>query len=994
MNRSFPFRFILAALLSVCALPCVSSAFDAPPGLTSSVTRRIWRAQDGLPDQTVQAFAQTADGYLWIGTKGGLLRFDGARFVVYDHANTPGLGESSVNCLLATRDGNLWIGTEGGGLYRYRNGVFSAVPTQDGRSDSFVRFIFKDTRGRLWVGGDQGLFLEAHNHLKRIDGSHGVPPIFVRAIAEDAQGNIWVGGTLLLRIDPRGKVRQVPFPGGPNHNLVTTIVSRGGTLWFGTLSGLRVLDADGHTHIVGKPDWTIQTLQQSSDGALWIGTLGNGALRYDHGTFERAVAPVDLPSNTVFAIFEDKEHDLWLGTQSGMERLTASPVTILPFPAASDSQFETIYGDRDGSVWCAATHLFHIRGDRVQLAAIPGLPNGTRVRTLLRDRSGALWVGTDGQGVFRIGRQGVRQYAVYNGMGNNFPRVLLQAADGSIWVGTDGGLSHIAASGISSYNTPQGLAYFSVTALLEDTKGALWIGTSRGLSDLRAGHFVQNTATRTLSREKIWSLYQDESGALWIGTSDGLYRLQHGALTRYSTQQGLPENVIYQVFGDHAGHLWLSSPGSVAQVDRATLVAQLTLKHPPPLSVMLYPIAQDFGSAVLYSGMQSAGFLDAHGNAWFPSNRGPVRIRAEHGTPSTEAHFPVVIDSLTVDGQARPITDSVTLSPGTARVAIGFAAILLRSQQDLRYRYRLDGFDRTWNDTQGSRVASYTNLHPGTYRLRIQADETSNPTAVAQASLTLTQRPHFYKTEWFALLCAVALVLLIFAAHKLRMRQVAMRFQAVLEERNRLAREMHDTLIQDCAGVSALLEAVSKLDFVDKALCHELINHARRQVTTTIDETRSAVWDLRHSSLQGENIQIQLAIGEIARETQNRTGLTVDSVVTGEAFPLSGSDAHEVLMIAREAFANADRHAKASRVQVRLHFSPDSLKMNIEDDGIGFTVPEESAQSDDTHYGLRGMRERAGKLGANFSLQSAAGAGTGISIVVPRRAKIDARSSS
>lgn len=993
MGSFFSFGFTLAVFLLACPLPCASHALDAPPGLSSSVTRRIWRAQDGLPDQTVQAFAQTSDGYLWIGTKGGLLRFDGARFVEYDHANTPGLGESSVNCLLATGNGSLWIGTEGGGLYHYRGGVFRAIPTEDGHSDSFVRFIFKDTRGRLWVGGDQGLFRVSGDHLERIDGSHGVPAIFVRAIAEDAQANIWVGGTLLLRIGPHGKVLQVPFPGGPNHNLVTTIGSRGGDLWFGTLSGLRMLDADGHLHTVGNPDWTIQTLQQSSDGALWIGTLGNGVLRYDDGSFERAVAPNDLPSNTVFAIFEDREHDMWLGTQSGMERLTASPVTILPFPVAADTQFETIYGDRDGTVWCAATHLFHIRGDRVELATIPGLPPGTRVRTLLRDRSGTLWVGTDGQGVFHIGSHGARQYAVYNGMGNNFPRVLLQAADGSIWVGTDGGVSHITANGVFSYNTPQGLAYFSVTALLEDTKGALWIGTSRGLSDLCSGRFVQNAATRTLSREKIWSLYQDESGALWIGTSNGLYRFQHGALTRYSTQQGLPENVIYQVLGDDAGHLWLSSPGSVAEIDREALAAQLTHSHPPPLSVMLYPIAQDFGSAVLYSGMQPAGFLDAHGNAWFPSNKGAVRIRAAHVPHSAVAHFPVVIDSLSVDGLARPIAQSVILSPGTARVEVGFAAILLRSQQGLRYRYRLEGFDRTWNDAYGSHVASYTNLHPGTYRLRVQAYEVSNPSAIAQASLTLVQQPHFYKTEWFALLCVFAIVLLILAAHRLRMRQVAMRFQAVLEERNRLAREMHDTLIQDCAGVSALLEAVSKLDFADKALCHELIDHARQQVTTTIDETRSAVWDLRHSSLQGENIQIQLAIGEVARETQNRVGLPVECIISGEAFPLSGSDAHEVLMIVREAFANAARHAKAGRLQVRLHFSPGSLKINIEDDGIGFAILEEPAQHEDIHYGLRGMRERADKLDAVFSLESVPGAGTKISLTLPRRTRVELRNS-
>ncbi len=971
-------RVVLYAIALAAILSGAPQAFGiSPSNLTTGYTRRLWRTQDGLPDQTVQAIAQTPDGYLWIGTKGGLLRFDGSHFVVYDHADTPGLSESSINCLSVSRDGSLWIGTEGGGLVRYRDQVFRAYPTEDGLSDSFVRAIFEDDRGVLWVGGDQGLFQVEGAGLKRIDGLGGVPSIFVRAIVEDTENHVWVGGTTLLRFTGQ-TAREYALPGGPSLNLVSSMLaSRNGTLWIGTLSGLHTLTSSGALRAVDEVVGAVQTLRENSDGSLWIGTLGRGAFVARNGAVAALSAPDFLPSNTVLAIFEDSEHNLWLGTEAGILRLSRSPVAITPFPGASDSQFETIYQDHDGSVWAASAHLFHIHHGVVARAVFPMIPN-VHVRTLLRDRRGGLWIGTDGAGLYHLASGHIARY-ISPAIANDFIRVILQVRDGSLWIGTDGGLSHLTISGITNYNTPNGLSYFSVTALLEDYRGDLWIGTSRGLSHLRLGRFVNDSVTAIMKHEKIWSIHEDPEHGLWFGTSNGLYSLNVGRLARFTTAQGLADNVIYQILEDHSSYLWLSGPTEVSRVDRHSIETSLRSHDHLHLGLTLYPISQDLESAEIYGGMQPAGFISQQNEVWFPSNKGPVHIQIPRETPQSPPAFPVVISRILAEGRELPVRSQIVIGPGDGRLEISFAAILLRSQEALRYRYKLDGFDHDWNEAFTRRTAYYTNLPPGKYRFRVAAYEIGTPDAVSQTTIEVDQQPHFYRTIWFYLTCLCVLWLAAWAIHRYRLRQLSMRFRAVLEERNRVAREMHDTIIQDCIGLSALLEAVSSLDFTDRSLSHELVDHAREQVRTTIDEARIAVWNLRHGEAQHQDLGI--LIREMTQQMQGAFGQPIACKVTGDAFPLPHRITHEAVMIVREALWNAHTHAHSTEVKVWVDFAGDDLTIDVQDDGIGFDSAAVPANAE-LHYGLLGMRERAERLGGELRIETSAGRGTTVRLLL------------
>ena len=953
------------------------AAWAAAPG---GYTRKLWQTQDGLPEQTVQAFAQTPDHYLWIGTTGGLLRFDGARFTLFDHGNTPQLHENSVFALLTSRDGSLWIGTEGGGLARLQNGRFRAYGAQDGLSDGFVRALYEDPGGTIWVGTDNGLLRFAGDRLVRVDGIGTVPAIAVHAIAKDHLGGLWVGGSRLLRLD-QGQVREYTLQGGSSQNRVKSILeTRDGTVWVGTVSGLHRLDpgAQRFTRVPGITQ-TVRVLRQMADGSLWVGTIGEGIRRIVGQESTAVTAPDSLPSNTVLNIFQDDEQNLWIGTQAGMLRLTRTPVRIVPLPQGADSDFGTLYADRDGTLWVVSTDVFRVRNGVAEPWAHPQL-GPLHARNIFRDRSGALWIGTDGDGLIRIDQSKVLRLTVRDGLVNNFIRVMLQSRDSSMWFGTDEGVSHWTPHGFVNYQMRDGLSYFSTRALIEDRNGDVWIGTDRGLSHMRSGTFLHDAATQALAEEKVWSIHEDPDGGLWFGTrSNGLYRWKSDRLTHFTTAQGLASNSIYQIVEDRTGGLWLSGPNGVSQLRRQEL--DEAADHPAQhLSLTLYSVSDEVETTQIYGGRQPSGCVDSQDGVWFPSNKGPIHIAHESAPPLPLP--PIVVDEVAIDGRSIDPAQPIVLAPGATRLEISWSPILLRSQEGMRFRYRLDNFDTAWSEASSRRVASWTNLPAGSYSFRVAAFEINRPQDVAELTLPIMQKPHFWRTWWFLGCCVLLLAAVVLGAYRFRLWQMQMRFEAVLDERARLAREMHDTVIQGCAGISALLEALASLREEETSLPQELLEHARRQVRTTIDEARQAVWNLRQGQPSGKMIATTLE--GMARQIGAESGIPVVCEITGKPFSLTQMAMHELMMMAREAVYNAVLHGHPQRIDVRVSFARNELTLEVRDNGAGFE-PAAVFAREDRHYGLVGMRERVESVGGDFHLDSAPGKGTDLKVRIPRK---------
>jgi ligand-binding sensor domain-containing protein/signal transduction histidine kinase len=975
----------VALLLSAWASAAQPSIDNARP-VAAAYSRRVWQSPDGLPEDFAQAITQTADGHLWIGTSGGLVRFDGVRFTVFNPANEPAFTSDSVYSLLTTRDGALWAGTEGAGLVRYHHGVFRAFGPSEGLNNRFVRVLYEDRAGRLWVGTDDGLYRLEGTAFVRVDGSRGAPTMSVHAVCEDRHGRILVGGTGLLVLES-DRVEYYRSSETFADNAIRTIrESRDGSVWIGTVSGLRRLDQG----VRGDPFLTprlldginISVLYESPSGQMWIATYGRGLMRFDKSGLATLTAPSSLPHDNVLAVFEDAEENVWVGTHGGLVRLRQSAANTITTSDGAPMSINTIYADRDGTLLVVALNgqLFHVVRQTLVPVALPPAVAAVPIRNVFRDRSGRLWIGTDGRGVVRLDGRTTVRFTMHDGLGNDFVRAFCEDADGGMWIGTDSGVSYWRDGTIQNYRRSTGLVYSSVRDLLIDRSGTVWVATDGGISRIRSGQYVTDGAVDRLRGHRVWALHEDDAGGIWMGTQGaGLFLLKDGALTQFTVAHGLPSNKIHFIGEDQEGHLWMSGPSGVVAVLRSDLEATRgnAARH---VAVRVYGTPEGLNTNQMTGGVQSAGVITPAGEIWLPSTKGAVRVVPER--PERRTPVSLLIEQVIADGQAVSVADDVRLPAGEGKVEIHYTSIRLGTPDRLRFKYWLENFDREWTVAGQRRVAYYTNIPPGTYRFHVAAYDMNAPQLETVKVMTLELRPHFYRTQWFLALCVLVLASATWGAYRLHLRSLRRQFAAVLEERGRLAREMHDTLIQGCVGVSTLLEAASHAQEISPALSGELLDRARSEVRAAVDEARLAVWNLRRGSPNGD--RFVPAVSQLARRISLDSGIEIPVHVEGVPVPLGGDTEDNLTMLIREALLNAIRHAAPKHLSVSLGFDGTRVRVEIEDDGQGFDSTLDPPENS-YHYGLIGMRERVEHLEGEFEIVSAPGQGTRIHLSIPLR---------
>ena len=925
---------------------------------------QAWVTENGLPQNTVQAIVQTQDGYLWIGTQEGLARFDGLNFTVFDKENTPAFKSNDIRFLVEDRQGRLWISTSYGLVCRH-NGQFTSFTVNEGLPDNSVGPIVEDTKGNVWIGTAGGLSRFENGNFKTFTAEQGLSRNVIQTLCARADGSVLVGtssGMQSLSNDQFSSFTLPDYVNIANINAIAETPDR--MVWFGTLDGLVLVNGPSSAPLTLSNN-RVSALRLDRAGALWVATSG-GVARVKNGSAEIFSAADGLSSNLILSIYEDREGSIWIGTEAGGLNLLKSKKfnTYTTKEGLPNDLVKAIFQDAQGGIWIGSNGggltLFK-NGNFTTWTTRAGLSSDV-VLSLAGDAGGTIWIGTpDGLNRFKDGK--FQTYTFAEGLSNDLVRSVLVDRNGVLWVGTRDGLNSFRDNEFTTYTTHDGLANNFIGAIYEDSKGNLWVGTLGGLNKIKDGKFQTFTTKDGLSSNTVISLYEDASGDLWIGTNGGgLNRFRDGKFVSFTNTP----DVIYRILEDKQQNLWCSSNKGIFRVNKNDL------DHP-----VFYGPADGTLTRECSGGGHPAGWKTSDGRIWFATIKGLAVIDPEN-IPLNTSPPPIAIEQLFVDNQSIPLTQKVTLSPGIARLDFYYTALSFIAPENVRFKYKLEGFDHDWIDGGGRRVASYTNLRPGNYKFRVIAANNDGVWNESGSALDFYLQPRFYQTYWFYLICVLLLALTAWQLYQLRVRRMALQFRAVLAERNRIAREIHDNLAQDILGISVQLELVARLMPAAAETAKGHLDRARMLVRNSMTEARRYVWDLRSQELQKKDLPAAL------RDTTKR--LTAESNVEtvvevgGLMRPLPVEVETNLLRIGQEAINNAVKHARANRIEVGLNFDTRNVRLSVRDNGRGFDPSEQIA---DGHFGLLGMRERAEQIGGVLSIDSAPERGTQIAVEVP-----------
>jgi ligand-binding sensor domain-containing protein/two-component sensor histidine kinase len=976
LRRAAPIVALFVASAGLPAAEPILPPQSEPP--RPAYASRVWRTQEGLPENRIRSLAQTPDGYLWVGTTGGLARFDGVRFVVYTRSNTPAIMEDHVRDLSVAADGTLWASTDGGGLLQYEDGQFRSFGLAEGLGNEFVNAALQDSQGNVYAATARGLYLMRDETFERIDEELRLTNIAFFSILERRDGSVLAAGQSGVFLIEQGRMR--PF--GKRKELEEVYIvaeTADESLWLATNNVFRAVEDEDQGAKGPQTQSVIGAISQDHAGNMLFGTQGDGLFVAPAGSETAVRFEADLPDRSVYAVIEDRERNIWVGTADGLVRLSVPDVEFLNQDhGLNDDNVLTVYSDRSGILWLTTVTgaVFRYENGAVEEVSMPVGARGLRLRGTYADRTGAFWFGTGNQGVVRIKDGNVERFTTANGLRNNAIEAFYEDRQGMLWVGTTSGLSRWDGKSFRNYYLEDGLCYGWVRTIAEDHNGDMLVGTDRGMSRFHDGKFVVDPAFEPLKRDRIWSIFPDGDGTLWIATrGSGLVRLRNGQASRITTREGLQSNSIFQLVGD-GKTLWMSGPLGISSAPLAGLNS-LADGEASTVAVFSYGISDGSGSAEINGGVQPAGHIAPDGELWFPSVKGALHFNPAR--PLSHDSFPVRIESALIDEQPAPTTGELVIGPGRHRVKIEFTACSLRSPGRVSFRYQLTPFDRQWTNVAGSRAAYYDNLPPGKYRFEVVASDGPLASDTSQAGFSVVVKPYIYQTGWFYALCVALAGALGAGVFLYQGRQTRERYNLLLAERTRIAREMHDTVVQDCIGISTLLEAAVVSAGSDQDQMLECLDDARLQVRLALDGARQALTDLRHDSfargLSGALVEFAKSLGEGAESP-------VTLEVVGPVQPLADSTNRALLLVAREAVRNALVHGAAKAVKVRLAFEQDAVRLEIRDNGCGFKPPTMQLATFG-HFGILGMRERMEQLGGSLEVTSSPGRGTTVCAVSP-----------
>ncbi len=954
----------------------------------------VWPAEEGgLPQNAVIAMVQTQDGYLWLGTLNGLVRFDGLRFTVFDESNTPGLSSSRIVKLFEDSKRNIWIGTETAGAALIKNGRVVGLDLGRGRREGMLRAACEDSLGGIWLYTKDGELGRYYN--EKVD-VWNVGRGEARAVIAEKSGLVWVGADQsLFALDPksiRSSATLAPVETVSVRRLDFLLASKTGGHW-------RLADGAIQKWVEGRLEkkWAypwptgkfVTSACEDEEGNLVVGTLAEGIFWFDNeGNVTRITEKEGLSYNSVLSLHADKEGSLWVGLDGGgLNRVKRQIFRVLNESVGLTVQ--SVAEDSQGGLWFSSNHQI----DYLKRDVLEHFPmNRYFVRPLLVDKAQNIWAGTY-VGLFRFEKN---LFGAAAGGKTQAWQIsaLHQDRAGQIWVGTQSGLVRWMDPEPEIFTTSNKLSSNLVRAIADDAEGNLWIGTERGgLNRFRDGKFTSFQQTNGFPSDNISSLYVDGDGVLWVGTfSSGLVRFQNGKWTHYTTSDGLISNGIDYILEDGQDCLWIGSNTGLMRVPKKSLndFARGAADFIP---------CRGFGkrdglpASECTFGSQPAACRTRDGTLWIPTIAGlasvnPVEVRSNSNPP------PVMIESVLIEGQEQntngihgKILEAVVVPAGKEHLDIQYTSLNLATPTRARFKYRLEGHEKGWVNVGNSRIVRYPKLPPGEYHFQVTACNEDGVWNETGATLAVTVLPPFWRKWWFLTAVAIGLLGLIVAVvhfistQKLQRQLEGLRQQQALEkERARIARDIHDQLGASLTQVSLLGEMVES----DKNLPNEVEAHAR-QISQTARETSHAldeiVWTVNPS-----NDTVDGLINYVCKHAQEYLAVAglryrLEVPATLPHSPISPETRHNVFLASKEAVTNVVRHAHATEVWLRLRLGVSTFVLEIEDNGRGpGSINNTAAQS---RNGLSNMRKRMEDIGGKFSIGPRLEGGTIVSLTVP-----------
>ncbi len=952
------------------------SAYGADlPLVVNEYSLKSWGPQEGLPSGGVWAVTQDTEGFLWLGTDNGPLRFDGTRFRPWSFISSSPLPDSPVRAIRASHDGSLWFGFgKTGGVTRLKNGDVKTYGPDEGLDAAAVTVFFEHPGGSFWVGTERGLYWFDDDRWKRVAGLSGT----VLSTFVDARGRFLVGTTtgVFSRTKDENAFRAVDDLSGRIRDITE---DRSGTIWVtDPLSGFRPLHSQRSPSDERGRGYE---LLHDRRGNFWVGTSGQGLWRVrfagpgDRPRIDKVSGLIGLSSDWVTALLEDREGNLWIGTYDGLNRLTPyrfTPLTNLGLVSAVETTL-------DGSIWVGAgdTLVRFPEGRIDRSEATLQLP--APLTMMYCDERGTLWISTDGH-LFHLRNSKLTEVKA---PGSSLQIVSMTSdARGGLWVyDAERGLGRLNKGRFDGKSLPSNVKDVRVVFSYTDRSGRVWLTLANGHVAVihHDGAIRVHGPPDGLDAGVYRAIYEDRRGIIWLGGSEGLSRLAGERFSTLRGADGFPLKSVTSIVEDDAQHFWFGNEGlGILRIYRGELDAVFSdANHLVRYTTYDKLDGFAFAGTPRWYGSRAA-VRSQLGPLWFVTGVGLTIVDPVAEARRRVAPISVRIERALVDRREVDRIPRAVLPKRPSTVEIEYAALNLTSPLKTRFRYRLEGFDSDWVEAGAEQQAVYSNLPPRAYRFHVSGSASGGLWSESEAVWEFSIPPVFYQTRTFAVVAVTTVVLVLGTAWRIRVGQVRRQFALLFAERVRLSREIHDTLLQGLVGLTLQFDALA-CDFDSSTTSpKERIIQMRRNVEDYIREARQAIWDLRSPRLlKGD---LASALRRVCAQATSED-VTCELQVQGpQRRGLLNVD-EQLLRICQEAVINAIRHANARQIRVELQYGERALKLRVVDQGRGFDPANGFTVFG--HYGLLNMKERADSIGAEFNVFSEIGRGTVIQAVVP-----------